>query len=253
MGIVSLYPESGNSSLTDIPPNLTNPVCIGTAALLAEAGSTADANLGTNSSFPIPLEQSLSNSDVQGWCPWDLQLNIPIGPADGVYAYPDLTVERPHFDPCYSACAKNNKPSDCCTGLYDSPSVCKPSQYSQDAKKVCPDAYSFGIVGNFRFSKKMRNTNFFVAFDDQTSTFIIPSGGGFQVVFCPPGRSTTILSTMASQLQQLSQTGHVTARLLQESANVTLIRSQSEGAECASFTIGSVILSLVATTFIIWG
>ena len=144
MGIVSLYPESGNSSLTDIPPNLTNPVCIGTAALLAEAGSTADANLGTNSSYPIPLEQSLSNSDVQGWCPWELQLNIPTGPTDGVYSYPDSTIQRPYFDPCYSACAKNNKPSDCCTGYYDSPSICKPSQYSQDAKKVCPDAYSFG-------------------------------------------------------------------------------------------------------------
>ena len=144
VGIVSLYPESDKPSLTRIPPNLTNPVCIGTAALLAEEGSTADANLGTNSSFPIPLDQTQSYSDVQRWCPWDLQLNPPSKPGDGVYPYPDDNIERPLFNPCYSACAKYNHPADCCTGHYNSPNVCKPSLYSQDAKKVCPDAYSFG-------------------------------------------------------------------------------------------------------------
>lgn len=144
MAIISLYSESGNPSLTDIPPNLTNPVCIGTASLLAESSSTADQTLGSNSSYPIPLEHTLSNSDVQRWCPWDLQLSPPSKPGDGVYPYPDDNIQRPLFNPCYSACAKYNKPSDCCTGSYDSPNVCKASLYSQDAKKICPDAYSFG-------------------------------------------------------------------------------------------------------------
>lgn len=144
MAIVSLYPESGKSSLTQIPPNLTNPICIGTAALLALEGSTADANLGTNSSFPIPLDQSQSNSDVQRWCPWDLQLDPPTKPGDGIYPYPDDNIQRPLFNPCYSACAKYNHPKDCCTGKYNSPNICKPSAYSSEAKKVCPDAYSFG-------------------------------------------------------------------------------------------------------------
>ena len=145
LAIISLYPESGNTSLTKIPPNLTNPICIGTASLLADQGSTADAHSGTNDSFPIPLEESQSRSDVQRWCPWDLQLSLPTKPADGVYSYPDDKIQRPLFNPCFSACAKYDKPSDCCTGGYDSPNVCKPSQYSQDAKKVCPDAYSFGM------------------------------------------------------------------------------------------------------------
>ena len=205
MGIVSLYPESGNASLTQIPPNLTNPVCIGTAALLADEGSTADAYLGTNSSFPIPLDQTLSKQDVEKWCPWDLQLNANTGPANGVYVYPDTSIQRPLFNPCYSACAKYSKPQDCCTGAYDNPNACKPSQYSTDAKKVCPDAYSF-------------------AFDDQTSTFIIPSGGGFEVVFCPPGRSTTILSTLSAQLHQLEATGHVTSQVLEMLKDEELVR-----------------------------
>lgn len=144
VGIISLYPESDNASLTQIPPNLTNPICIGTAALLADEGSLADANLGTNASFPIPLDQSQSHGDVQRWCPWDLQLSPPTKPGDGIYPYPDDNIKRPLFNPCYSACAKYNRPADCCTGHYDSPNICKPSLYSSDAKKVCPDAYSFG-------------------------------------------------------------------------------------------------------------
>ena len=146
LAIISLYPQSNNASLTLIPPNLTNPVCIGTAALLAEAGSLADANLGTNASFPLPLDQSQSNAYVQRWCPWDLQLAPPTGPGDGVYRFPDDTIQRPQFNPCFSACAKYGQPADCCTGGFDDPRVCRPSLYSSEAKNVCPDAYSFGRV-----------------------------------------------------------------------------------------------------------
>ena len=144
MAILSLHAETDQANLTEIPPNLTNPVCIGTAGLLASQGSTDDSLLGTNSSFLLPLDQSVSEEDVATWCPWDLQLQPPTGPANGVYSYPDTTIQRPQFNPCYSACARYNKPEDCCTGAYGSPRTCKPSQYSQEAKKVCPDAYSFG-------------------------------------------------------------------------------------------------------------
>lgn len=216
IGIISLYPESGNSKLTDIPPNLTNPICIGTAALLSAQDANADdMYLGTNSSFPIPLEKSLSFDDVSRWCPWDLQSDPPTKPGDGVYPYPDDTITRPLFDPCYSACAKNGKDSDCCLGKYNSPNVCKPSDYSQMAKKVCPDAYSF-------------------AFDDQTSTFIVPSGGGFEVVFCPTGRSSNILKTMGPELRQLAATGAVSEQMLADTQNITLIKVRNAGAQVVS-------------------
>ena len=48
------------------------------------------------------------------------------------------------------------------------------------AKAVCPDAYSY-------------------AYDDQTSTFIISQGPGFEVIFCPGGRSTTIIAARSAQ------------------------------------------------------
>lgn len=44
-----------------------------------------------------------------------------------------------------------------------------------------------------------------LAFDDQTSTFIVPSGAGFEIVLCPGGRSTRILETSKQDLIQLTQ------------------------------------------------
>ena len=137
-----------NVTLDDIPPNLTNPSCQGTVGLLAQQGYNPYPEypgfLRTNSSYPLPFEQKVDDKHVSRWCPWDLQQQPPDKPGDGVYPYPDDNIERPAFNPCFSACAKNNKPEDCCTGKYNSPSACSPSDYSKAAKSVCPDAYSYG-------------------------------------------------------------------------------------------------------------
>lgn len=138
----------GNENLASISPNLTNPSCVATVGLLAPQNFNPYDNgqmfLGTSSSNPLPFDTSTSDSDVTNWCPWDLQVNQPMGPSNGVYQYPDTSVQRPQFDPCYSACAKYNDDADCCTGQYGTPQTCTPSEYSQAAKKVCPDAYSYG-------------------------------------------------------------------------------------------------------------
>lgn len=211
VGIIYLG-TAPNSSVADpdIPPNLTNPICIGTAALLAAAGDDSDDTFGSNSTYPLPLDLTLSNAFVQGWCPWDCQLSPPLKPGDGVYPYPDDNIQRPLFDPCLSACAKWNLPQYCCTGSYSTPDSCQPSYFSTQAKQVCPDAYSY-------------------AFDDQTSTFIIPQGGGFEVVFCPPGRSTNILAVFGDQLRQLASTGIITQEVLQTAQNRTYIRLMNHG------------------------
>ena len=201
--------RSTNSSLDHIPPNLTNPVCIGTASYLITASQqSSDSYLGSNSSYPIPLDKSVTQSSALRWCPWPLQLNPPTKPGDGVYPYPDDKIARPEFNPCISACSKNRTPQDCCTGKYGSPSSCKPSLYSQNAKKVCPDAYSY-------------------AFDDQDSTFIVPSGGGFEIVFCPAGRSSTILKTFGDQMRQLAATGQVSMQMQDLLQNKTYIALKS--------------------------
>ncbi|KAK8210952.1 hypothetical protein IWZ01DRAFT_435378 [Phyllosticta capitalensis] len=185
----------GNSTLEKIPPNLCNPSCEGTPGQLAPEtfnpyNGGQQVFLGTNSSYPLAFDTKVSNGQVSNWCPWNLLVSPPSKPGDGVYPYPDDNIKRPAFSPCLSACAKWNKAADCCTGNYNSPGACSPSDYSKAAKKVCPDAYSY-------------------AFDDQTSTFIIPSGAGFEVVFCPGGRSTNILSANAAELNQLTSSGHM--------------------------------------------
>jgi hypothetical protein len=139
-----------NVTLDDIPPNLTNPSCQGTAGLLAAQDYNPypeyPSFLRTNTSYPLPFENKTDDNQISKWCPWDLQQFPPEKPGDGVYPYPDDNIQRPQFNPCFSACAKNNKPEDCCTGEYNSASKCRPGDYSKNVKAVCPDAYSFGML-----------------------------------------------------------------------------------------------------------
>jgi hypothetical protein len=62
--------------------------------------------------------------------------------------------------------------------------------YSKRAKQVCPDAYSY-------------------AYDDATSTFTVPTGTGFEIVFCPEGKSAVIKKVLAGSLGWCSCCGVV--------------------------------------------
>jgi hypothetical protein len=149
---IRLLPN-GNSQLEKVPPNRSNPSCVASIsdfnANFEPYANGQTAFLGTNSSTPLPFITGVSRKDVSRWCPWDLQVSPPKKPYDNVYAYPDDNIQRPVFQPCYSACAKNNQPQDCCTGSYNNPKKCKASDYSKNAKKICPDAYSFGKLSVF--------------------------------------------------------------------------------------------------------
>lgn len=201
-----VYNPAPNTS--DIPPNVVNAACIGTAGYLSPPSRTG--TFYTNSSYPMPYESYLTNEDIADWCPWDLQVFPPTKPGDGVYPYPDDEIQRPIFDPCKSACAAYDQPQDCCTGEYNDPTRCGPGDYSKRAKAVCPDAYSY-------------------AFDDRTSTFIIPSGGGWEVVFCPSGRSTNILATFADELPQIAH-GEVPDHVKLNAMNLSYIMSKPNAA-----------------------
>lgn len=228
-----------NPALQDIPPNLTNPACIATAGLMLPPAPSGTLGNSSNSSYPIPYEQTQTSDQIASWCPWDLQVTQPTKPGDGVYPYPDANIQRPIFDPCLSECAKTNAPADCCTGSFNDPKVCKPHDYSTAAKAICPDAYSF-------------------AFDDQTSTFIIPSGGGWEVTFCPTGRSTNILKTFKPQLEALSQAGHATAQIKADAMNVTIIleggkengAERSRGKGFGSASLGALVV--VVAWAVLW-
>ena len=222
--------DSASSNATsNIPPNFTNPICIGSASLLSNTPTPAFQT----AQYPLALDNSVTTTFLESWCPWALQLNPPLKPGDGVYPYPDDNIARPPFNPCLSACAKFNLPQYCCTGSYNSPSSCSPSDYSTNAKTACPDAYSY-------------------AFDDQTSTFIIPTepGAGFEIMFCPEGKSTTILKTFGSQLSEVASTGVVTRSIRADAENKTYIEEHS-GACRAETSIQRAVLLVIAFAIIL--
>lgn len=168
------------------PANETNPACVASVWDSAPKGfnpysGSEQVFLNTNGSYPLPFDTALSEKDVQTWCPYDLQTN-PLKEIDGkpCPCFVGEDVAHPPFNPCLSACSKYGKDKFCCTGKYGSSKKCGPNYYSRQAKKVCPDAYSY-------------------AFDDASSTFTAPMGTGFEIVFCPGGRSTTILQTLDAQ------------------------------------------------------
>jgi hypothetical protein len=160
-----------------IPPNLTNPSCIATPPY------TTAPSTNSNATYPTP---HTSEQNLARWCPFPLLLHPPPKPGNGVYPYPDDNIVRPAFSPCLSPCAATGADGDCCTGDHSTADSCSPGLYSNNAKRVCPDAYSF-------------------AYDDGKSTFSIPSGGGWEVTFCPGGASSDILATFGDELAMVAR------------------------------------------------
>lgn len=191
------------------PANLVSPACIATTGYLSDKNRTGIDY--TNSTYPMPYEDSQTNAHVGHWCPWDLQDPTPPKPGNGIYPYPDDNVARPVFDPCLSACQKTGSDKDCCAGKYDSATKCPKSLYSRHAKAVCPDAYSY-------------------PYDDSDSTFVIPSGGGWGVTFCPIGRSTNILETFGSYISEWAATGVLSDDIMSAASNVTYIETHGAAA-----------------------
>ncbi|ODA83309.1 hypothetical protein RJ55_01822 [Drechmeria coniospora] len=223
------YIPSKNTSY--IPPNLTNCACIATTGWLYPKALTG--TFYTNSSFPVPLEPNETNKSVSSWCPWPNLAFPPTAPLDGVYPYPDDNVQRPAFAPCKSACAATNSDEDCCVGKYHDPKICKPSLYSKSVKSVCPDAYSF-------------------AFDDQKSTFIIPKGGGWEVVLCPAGRSTDILRKLGKELLEIASGGRPSELSMKRLQNTTYMEASSGAARREETPDAVMAMLMTATAIISW-
>ncbi|PWA41806.1 thaumatin [Artemisia annua] len=65
---------------------------------------------------------------------------------------------------CKSGCTAYHTPEYCCTGQFQNPNTCKPTNYSQYFKSGCPQSYSY-------------------AFDDASSTFTCPEAN-YLISFC---------------------------------------------------------------------
>ena len=92
------------------------------------------------------------------------------------------------------------------------------------------------------------------AYDDATSTFTVPSGGGFEVVFCPDGRSSNIMKTLGPELKELANGGQVSAQLLAAAQNLTLIRSRSEASVAGGMSRAAVAATagLLVALMVVW-
>ncbi|KAG2321239.1 hypothetical protein Bca4012_055822 [Brassica carinata] len=66
---------------------------------------------------------------------------------------------------CKSACEAFGKPEYCCTGAFNTPDTCPPTNFSRIFKGACPKAYSY-------------------AYDDASSTFTC-ANANYAIVFCP--------------------------------------------------------------------
>ncbi|KAL6981668.1 hypothetical protein U1Q18_023293 [Sarracenia purpurea var. burkii] len=77
----------------------------------------------------------------------------------------ELQVKRnDYIVACKSACLAFNRPQYCCTGTYNNPNDCKPTNYSRVFKDSCPTAYSY-------------------AYDDSSSLFTC-DGADYVITFC---------------------------------------------------------------------
>ena len=147
LGVAIEMLANGVPDLQNVPARKSNPSCLASVSNFNESFmpyENSQTFLGTTGDDPMPLVAGVTRQQISRWCPWDLQVSPPQKPGDGVYNYPDDNILRPTFQACFSTCAKYNQPKDCCTGAYNGPHVCKSGTYSRNAKRVCPDAYTFG-------------------------------------------------------------------------------------------------------------
>ncbi|KAF2663704.1 Osmotin, thaumatin-like protein [Microthyrium microscopicum] len=220
---ISLIDNEQSGMRSALPPNRTNPSCVASVANFVEDDTFNPYNtsqtvfLGTNQSYPLAFNRAVTRQQISRWCPWDLQAFPPTKPGDGVYPYPDDNIQRPVFQPCFSQCGKYNEPQYCCTGAFKDRGACKSSLYTNNAKKICPDAYSF-------------------AHDDQKSTFTVQTGVGFQITMCPGGKSTKILETVRN-------VAAAEKKNLQPRSAVVKSQASSAGAHAESSTPPFILLT----------
>ncbi|XAR69162.1 hypothetical protein NMG60_11000649 [Bertholletia excelsa] len=119
-----------------------------------------DVSIVDGFNLPVSVAPSGGNGRCSATgCPADINRRCP----------PELAVENADGGGaigCKSACLAFNQPQYCCTGAYNSPGTCKPTNYSLAFKQQCPESYSY-------------------AYDDKTSLFACSGGPDYLITFCP--------------------------------------------------------------------
>lgn len=180
--------QSQASHNIDIPPPWSGRIWARTfctdVCLTGECGKGGGPCAGAGGNLPVTLVEFTLNGDggkdfydVSNVDGFNLPVSIvPEASCPTTSCGVDINAECPaelavwnqngHAIGCKSACTAFNTPQDCCTGEYNSPTVCQHSKYSNFFEQKCPQAYSY-------------------AYDDKTSTFTCPTGPNYKVTFCP--------------------------------------------------------------------
>ncbi|XP_059668988.1 thaumatin-like protein 1b [Cornus florida] len=118
-----------------------------------------DISLVDGFNLPVSITPQGGTSDSStSSCPVDVNVDCP---ADLVVKNSDgATIS------CKNTCEAFNQPQYCCTGAYNTPETCPPTNYSQYFEGKCPLAYSY-------------------AYDDKNSTFTCNGGPNYAITFCP--------------------------------------------------------------------
>ncbi|KAL1346664.1 hypothetical protein HN51_020261 [Arachis hypogaea] len=132
------------------------PASLAEFTLDSPEGDFYDVSLVDGYNMPVSIFPSGGSGQCKAvTCRSDLNRNCPSG----------LELRRNgKIVGCKSACMAFNKPQYCCTGDFNSPNKCQPTNYSKVFKASCPQAYSY-------------------AFDDSTSTFTC-QGADYLIRFC---------------------------------------------------------------------
>ncbi|WP_439040183.1 thaumatin family protein [Salmonella sp. NW173] len=95
-----------------------------------------------------PCRSSNCRANVNSVCPNELQVRAPNGEVIA----------------CKSACLAFGEDRYCCTGAFNNPNVCRPTNYSEIFERQCPEAYSY-------------------AYDDKNSTFTCNNLPNYTITF----------------------------------------------------------------------
>ncbi|KAF5468912.1 hypothetical protein F2P56_013020, partial [Juglans regia] len=118
-----------------------------------------DVSLVDGFNLPVSVSTEGGSGDCQtSSCPANVNLVCPevlqLKAADGSVIA------------CKSACLAFNQPQYCCTGNFNTPQTCPPTNYSMIFENQCPQAYSY-------------------AYDDVNSTFTCSGAPNYIITFCP--------------------------------------------------------------------
>ncbi|KAL8532027.1 hypothetical protein ACS0TY_008580 [Phlomoides rotata] len=153
--------HTGDCSFEDAGCNITGVTLVEFTLAIGDNNDFYDVSLVNGFNLPVLVQPSGGSGQcAPTGCPKDLNRLCP----------PEL---RTRDGACLSTCTAFNTTGDCCTGEYDSPATCKPSNYTRVFKEACPQAYAYPYDDPSNIFTCI-NANYFITFCPANHSFLSP-------------------------------------------------------------------------------